>query len=132
MYQKQKAINILSEQRKLLSDLDQDHLEGWTLNMSAIIAHYFGKDSPQYEYVSKFSFQLIYIEGSSFKMITASKMYEGKSKMMGFIDSCIQTIDTIGIQRKKSKWEIWFSEPENWYKIVIAIATLAVSIWVVK
>jgi hypothetical protein len=95
---KDKAIDILHNQQVSLILVNENNCEAWRSETASYVIKFFGKDSPQYEYISKVSFTSI-----SSLSPTQSQINESILSYKAFLDKCITAIHNIGLYKTPKK-----------------------------
>jgi hypothetical protein len=93
---KSKAIKMLSRQLAKLEDKDFIADEKWIIHTQDYIKYFFGDDSPQYDYIKKFTFYISYYVNTPDDKIKAEKE-RVRNNAKQFIRDCSEIIEFKGI-----------------------------------
>lgn len=96
---KSKAVSALKKQIKKL-DNNENMNNNWCIQTRMYLKSFFGEKSEQFELIKEFYWN------------THNTNEQGKARTINFLNSCIETINVIGI--KKENNENWFSKLPTW------------------
>ncbi len=93
---KNRALKGLNYQKDKLLDTKYFKDAIWVFQTASWIQDIFGKDSPEYAYIGKFSFVYEHLSGESDEQVRRG-LDRRKKDAEKFIDSCIQTVKLKGV-----------------------------------
>lgn len=100
---KKNAIKLLEMQRDKLIDVSIYKDNIWVVQTTGFIKEIFGELSPEYNFISHFTFTVVHhFQPSNDVILTALK--KKKEDALRFIDSCIETVNSKGFKLKKQNF----------------------------
>lgn len=119
-----KAIEILTIQLNKISDPKHPNNEAWVIQTASYLADFFGKDSVEYSFITKFTFTVI---GSSAwsDQDWRNTRDSIKRKAIKFIENCIETIRVKGLY-KPPKINFLHRLSDTWLTMIIVLVLTTV------
>jgi hypothetical protein len=93
---KKKAIEILQKQKLKLDYSTVYKDSNWTFQTASYIKDFFGKDSTEYIFISKFNFKVLTGAWEDDESINRQLLDKHK-KAKGYLENCIETISNKGL-----------------------------------
>ena len=98
---KKKAIEILRKQISKLDDIYIYKDEKWVFQTGSYLKDFFGEDSPEYSFISQFTFSVIHLSYNTNEEVLIS-LNNKKRKAKSFLEDCIETIENKGLLKEKN------------------------------
>src|ERR1700737_2447775 len=114
-----KAIEILEDMKIRLLHTDEHSCGPWKSQVTSYMLVFFGKDSPQYFYISKFEFYQYGAGDLSFQLTNA------KPSLENFISDCITYINNCGLKKREWKHILIMTQPALFWTIFSGIVIFA-------
>ncbi|GAB2797018.1 hypothetical protein GCM10027275_47990 [Rhabdobacter roseus] len=108
-----KAIGILKTQKDKLDDFGNENLN-WVFQTASYIKDFFGEDSPEFSFISQFSFN---VKASSWDRPEDVRRWLAEKPIVAkrFLDNCIETLEQKGLfKQPKQNFLNQLSETALW------------------
>ncbi|MCK4664498.1 MAG: hypothetical protein KAT68_16635 [Bacteroidales bacterium] len=93
------AIKILRKQKAKLTDKNHYNDETWVFQTASYIKDFFGYNSTEYSFISKFSFTVKVLNITPPEE-TLQLIKEKEQKALNFLDDCVETISNKGLYKR--------------------------------
>ncbi len=119
-----KAIEILQKQKLKLDDQNILKDETWVFQTASYIKDFFGENSTEYSFISKFEFK-VYFTNYQSEQAAVIELNSKTPKAKKYLENCIETISNKGLYKHpKTNFLTRISETALWTMISVSFVGL--------